>query len=229
MQKEIYFDTRDETFRKLAYNDSVYAWLLLHSHYKKGERHNYIYKNEFTFKQIGEDIHKHRDTVSKRFKDLIAKEVIFEGQYNGKTAYKMPYFNEFETLDGLTVLGLITLPVKEQREELVKTYAYLLKRKREKTEEQKSLGLKGSDNSFNTSAAAILRDFGHSTSHVQSFDRMRLIFTILQGAGIIKYQQTPFCKKPDGTFDPAQLIVYQVNNKASDTWLGLQQTRWEEK
>jgi hypothetical protein len=103
---------------------------LLHSHYKKGERYNYIYKNEFSYKQIGADIHKHRDTVSKRFKELLGV-VIYEFEYNGKKAYKMPYFDEFETLDGPTVLGLITLPVKEQREELIKTYAFLLKRRRE--------------------------------------------------------------------------------------------------
>lgn len=53
MEKTIPFRTESAFLKKLAYNDCVYAWLLLHSHFNKNERHNYIYKNEFTFKQIG--------------------------------------------------------------------------------------------------------------------------------------------------------------------------------
>ena len=220
-QKEIYFDTREKTLKKLAYNDSVYAWLLLHSHYNKGERHNYIYKNEFTYKQIAADIHKHRDTVSKRFKALIEDNVIYEFTYKGKIAYKMPYFDDFETLDGPTVLGLITLPVNETREELVKTYAFLLKSRRESYRQDIADNVDHPNGVFRTSAAAVLEVFGHSTGHSQAFDRMRLIFTILQGAGIIEFEQTEFCQRADGTFDPAQLLVYKVYPKASDKWLGI--------
>lgn len=219
MEKTIPFRTESAFLKKLAYNDCVYAWLLLHSHFNKNERHNYIYKNEFTFKQIGQDIHRHRDTVSKRFKELIEKGIIYEYEYNRKIAYKMAYFEDFEELDGETVLGLLTLPIKEQREELIKTYAYLLARKRQ----QKQNDINDNINRapiFYTSANDIILAFGHSNGHQQTFDRIRFNLTVLQGAGIIEFEITPFYKKPDGTFDPSQMRVYKVNKRASEKWLG---------
>ena len=131
MLNHINFRTDDYTLRKLAYNDCVYAWLLLNSHYNPQEKHNYIYKEEINYCRIAEQIHRSRQTVSKRFKQLIENGVIHEREYKGKTVYKIPYFNEFEELDGETVFQLLCLPFKEQREELIKTYAYLLKCKRE--------------------------------------------------------------------------------------------------
>lgn len=211
--KNIYFRTDETMLKKMAYSDCVYAWLLLHSHYVEGERHNYIYKSEFTFKQIAADLHRHRDTVSKRFKTLIEEGVIFESEYNRKKVYKMTHVNEFEKLHGLTVLRLITLPIKEQREELIKTYAYLLKRKREAKKE----GEKG----FCTSANDIILAFGHSNGNTQMFENVRFNLTVLQGAGIIEFEITPFCQKADGTVDPSQMYVYRVNDKASDKWLGI--------
>lgn len=219
MEKNIPFRTDLNFLRKLAYNDCIYAWLLLHSHFNQQERHNYIYKNEFTFKQIASDIHRHRDTVSKRFKELINKGIIYECEYNRKIAYKMTYFNDFEELDGETVLALLTLPIKEQREELIKTYAYLLSRKRL----QKKQDMKDNNNCapvFYTSANDIILAFGHSNGHQQTFDRIKFNLTILQGAGIIEFEITPFCQRPDGTFDPSQMRVYRVNKCASEKWLG---------
>lgn len=56
--KTIPFRTEVDVMKKLSYNDNVYAWLLLHSHYTQNEKHNYIYKEEFTYKGIGRDIRK---------------------------------------------------------------------------------------------------------------------------------------------------------------------------
>lgn len=224
MQEKIYFDTRDHILKKLAYSDNVYAWLLLHSYYKKGERHQYIYANSFTFKQIAAEIHRNKDTVSKRFKALIEEEIIEECNYNGKKAYKIPYFQEFETLDGPTVMALLTLPVKDQKEELIKTYAWLLKQKREALKVSK-IETKKASPIFYCSPNKILKEFGHSTGNNQGFDRIRLIFTILQGAGIIKYQQTKMTKDSSGKIIPPQFMVLQVNMKASDEWLGLDETK----
>lgn len=56
MLKRITFNTEEEVLKDLAYNDIVYAWLLLHSHYNPEEKHNYIYKNAFTYKGIAKDI-----------------------------------------------------------------------------------------------------------------------------------------------------------------------------
>lgn len=215
--KNIYFRTDEQMLKKMAYSDCVYAWLLLHSHYTEGERHNYIYKNEFTFKQIAADLHRHRDTVSKRFKVLIKEGIIFESEYNRKKVYKMTHSNVFEKLHGLTVLRLLTLPIKEQREELIKTYAFLLKRKREAEN--------AGENGFYTSANDIILAFGHSNGNTQIFDSIRLNLTVLQGAGIIEFEITPFYQRSDGTIDPSQMFVYKVNNKASDKWLGIKSTQ----
>lgn len=219
MERNIPFRTDLNFLKKLAYNDCVYAWLLLHSHFNKEERHNYIYKNEFTFKQIASDIHRHRDTVSKRFKELINNGIIYEYEYNRKTVYKMTYFDDFEELDGETVLGLLTLPIKEQREELIKTYAYLLSRKRSQKKTDMGDCIDRAP-VFYTSANDIILAFGHSNGHQQTFDRIKFNLTVLQGAGIIEFEITPFCHKPDGTFDPSQMRVYRVNKCASKKWLG---------
>ena len=48
---------------------------------------------------------------------------------------------------------------------------------------------------------------------------MRAIFTILQGADIIKFKTTSYERRFDGTVLPPQMIVYKVNDKASDEWL----------
>lgn len=64
-----------------------------------------------------------------------------------------------------------------------------------------------------------METFGHSASHSKQYENMRAIFTILQGAGIIKFKTTSFEKREDGTILPPQMIVYEVNDKASDEWL----------
>lgn len=83
MLKHITFNTEEEVLKDLAYNDIVYAWLLLHSHYNSEEKHNYIYKNAFTYKGIAKDIQKNEKTVSKRFKELVEKDIVRECCYNG--------------------------------------------------------------------------------------------------------------------------------------------------
>lgn len=227
--KNIPFRTELSVLKDLSYNDNVYAWLLLHSHFSIGEKHNYIYREEFTYKQIGKEIRKNEKTVSKRFKELIDAHIIYEFEYNKKKAYKMPYYErQFEELDGATVMGLLTLPCDEYKEEIVKTYAYLLKRKREKKQEDKNDGIDRAP-VFRVSAKEVLQDFGHSTGHGKSYDRMRLIFTILQGAGIIEFEIIPTVQKADGRFDPSRLSVYRVNKKASDQWLGIREEQNKEK
>ena len=52
---------------------------------------------------------------------------------------------------------------------------------------------------------------------------MRAILTILQGAGIIKFKTTVFEKRTDGTFVPPKMIIYEVNDKAFDEWLGIEE------
>ena len=49
MLRKINFVNNEQKLKEMAYGDTVYAWLLLHSHYDPDEEHNYIYKNEFTY------------------------------------------------------------------------------------------------------------------------------------------------------------------------------------
>ena len=211
IRNKIPFRTEELTLKELAYNDCIYAWILLHSHYNPDESHNYIYKEDINFTKIGTAIHRSRQTVSKRFKNLIDDGYIRECKYNGKTCYKIPYFKDFEELHGPTVFQLLCLPVDKQKEELIKTYAFLLKKKR--------IALREGHTSFSTSSKEILQAFGSSASHNKKYENMRAIFTILQGAGIIKFKTTSYERRSDGTVLPPQMIVYEVNYKASDEWL----------
>ena len=73
--------------------------------------------------------------------------------------------------------------------------------------------------SFSTSSKEILQAYGSSASHNKKYENMRAIFTLLQGAGIIKFKTTSYERRSDGTVMPPQMIVYEVNDKASDEWL----------
>ena len=56
-------------------------------------------------------------------------------------------------------------------------------------------------------------------STYKKYENICVIFTILQGAGIIKFKTTSYERRSDGTILPPQMIVYEVNDKASDEWL----------
>lgn len=217
MQNKIPFTTKATDLKKLAYNDCVYAWLLVHSYDNKDEYHSYIYKNDFTFQQIAKDTHRTRQTVSRRFKEMLITDdnpngFIKEVVYCGQKAYKLPYTNLFQYLHGETVIKLLNLPLKEQKEELIKTLAYILDKKMQKNNE-------GSKN-FYVTAKEIIEAFGHSIGNSQTYERIRLNLTVLQGAGIIKFKTINYDNR-NGM--PPQMYVYYVSDegKASDEWLGI--------
>ena len=205
------FTTNTEKYKKLAYNDCVYAWLLAHSYEDKKEYHCYIYKESFTFEKIGKDINRTRQTVGKRFKELIDANLIVEKKVCGKTAFLMPYSNPFEYIDTETAVKLLALPLKEQKEELIKTLSYILKKKTQANLEKKS--------NFTITSKEILEEFGHSIGNEQSYQRIRMNLTVLQGAGIIKFKTINY---NDQKGMPPVMVVYQVNStgRASDEWLG---------
>lgn len=216
MQNKIPFTTRQEDLERLAYNDCVYAWLLAHSFDNKDEMHSYIYKNSFTYQQIARDIHRTRQTVSRRFNELLATPdnphgFIREKKIMGETAYILPYHNPFQYLHSETVVKLLNLPLKDQREELIKTLVYVL-------DKWKSKGGTSKDN-FTITSKEILEYFGHAASHKSSYERIRLNLTVLQGAGIIKFRTVNY---NDITGMPPMMYVYYVSpeGKASDEWLG---------
>lgn len=157
-QKQIPFTVSSSDLKKMIYNDCVYAWLLVHSYNDENEYHNYIYKNTFTFKQIAKEIHRTAQTVSKRFKELLDKGFLIEKKVKGETAYIIPYSNPFEYLDSETVVKLLSLPLKEQKEELIKTLAYILSKYSVKKKE----GVKN----FNLTSKEIIDEFGHSAGHL---------------------------------------------------------------
>lgn len=211
MLKKICFTVNQQKLKEMAYGDSIYAWLLLHSHYDPDEDHNYIYKNEFTYEEIGRDIHRTRQTVSKRFKELLdlnsnrGKDLIFYNENN--KYYILPCFRDFEELDADTVLNLFWLygqGNKNRKEELIKTYAWL--KKRIKT-------------SKNVSYEDLISAFGHTKGNEQTYQRYKEILTVLQGAGLIKFR-TDMVRPRDnkGKFEKT-FYVYQVNDKASQEWI----------
>lgn len=211
--QNVKFRTEDFVIKTLAYSDSVYAWLLLHSHFQREEKYNYIYKDEINFSEMSLYMTKTRKTISKRFNSLIELEILREFDNNGRKGYKMPYFSDFETLDGLTVYRLITLPLKDQKEEIIKTYALLLKKKREFE--------KNNESTFLYSVTQLIKDLGRSPSNKQIYERIRGILTILQGAGIIKFRVLLREQTINGQWIGPRMEIYEVNNKASEEWLGI--------
>lgn len=177
MLNKINFVTRPDKIKEMAYGDAIYAWLLLHSHYNPQENHNYIYENEFTYEQIGKDIHRNRATVSKRFKALLPTEEDLEkGGYNdflifhekrGKY-YILPCFKTFEKLDSETVLNLFWLCGEgntKRKEELIKVYAWLKKRFKE--------GHKS------TSFTELILAMGHTDSNKTTYAHYKDVLTTL--------------------------------------------------
>lgn len=212
MVEQIHFVTTTKKLKEMAYGDSVYAWLLLHSHYKPDEDHNYIYKKDFTFEDIGKDIGRSRQTVSKRFRELFpSKEEREERKKTGEKDlivdlgkyYALPCFRDFQTLDSDTVLNLFRLCGTPRREELIKTYAWLLKKWHHKEKE--------------ISYEDIINEFGHARGNEQTYNRYKDILTTLQGAGLIKFR-TDKIRIEKGRYGKT-LYVYQVNKKASQEWL----------
>lgn len=209
-RNNIYFVTSDKELRDMAYGDTIYAWLLLNSHYDPEEKHNYIYKKDFTYEIIGKDIGKTRQSVSKRFKKLL--ELNEEESRKGRTNlivefnkyYVLPNFKDFQKLDSDTVINLLRLCEKSRREELIKTYAWLLK-KWEK-EETTDISLKD-----------LIMAFGHSHGNEQMYNHYKDILTTLQGAGLIKFK-TGTTKSINGWFAKT-ITIYQVNRKANIDWL----------
>lgn len=210
MLDKINFVVNKTKIKEMAYGDSVYAWLLLHSHYNPDEDHNYIYEKDFTFVQIGKDIHRTRQTVSTRFKDLLksnsgsSKDLLVYDANN--KVYYLPCFREFEKLDADTVLNLFWLYGQgnsSRKEELIKTYAWLKRQIKEKNKEI----------SYND----LIKAFGHSKGNEQTYQRYKDIMTTLQGAGLIKFR-TDLNRNTKGQYDKT-FYVYQVNDKASKEWI----------
>jgi hypothetical protein len=88
--------------------------------------------------------------------------------------YILPCFRDFQKLDSETVLNLFRLCGKSRREELIKTYAWLLKKNSKKEKE--------------ISFEDMINAFGHSKGNEQTYNRYKDILTTLQGAGLIKFR-----------------------------------------
>lgn len=219
MQNKIPFTTAEHDFQRLAYNDNVYAWLLANSNSNPMESHCYIYKEKVSYTQIGREIHKSRQTIARRIQQLIEDGYIFEQTFYGKTAYIIPIHNPFQYLHAETVIKLLNLPLKDQKEELIKTLAYLLNKKR----------VFSSDNGiFDITSKEILTAFGHSTGEASNYERIRMNLTVLQGAGIIRFRTISY---KDRAGMPPIMHVYYVSpeGRASDEWLGVREVTQSEK
>lgn len=212
MLNKINFVVNQNKLREMAYGDTIYAWLLLHSHYNEIEDHNYIYKKDFSYTEIGKDIHRTRQTISTRFnallgkRDDIGKPLIY---YEEKSkAYILPSFREFEKLDAETVLNLFWLCGEgdtKRKEELIKTYAWIKKQFKNKNKQ--------------ISFEDLIQAFGHSDGNKQIYARYKDILTTLQGAGLIKFRtDINTYRDAKGQFSKT-FYIYQVNERASKEWL----------
>lgn len=234
-RKKINFVTNKNWLRDMAYGDIVYAWLLLHSNFSKDENHNYIEKSKVNISQIAREIGRNRKTVTSRFNKLLVagipeellpdpnddeiikqakKEQIKQLRNNlliwddGKKYYILPCFKEFQYLDSETVLNLFRLSSQKQsREELIKTYAWLMQEWHKRHRE--------------ISYKEVLQVFGHSVGNEKSYNRVKDIFTTLQGAGLIEFRTNLLARNSQGYFNKT-LEVIQVNDKASQKWLDKQ-------
>ena len=211
MINHIDFVVSESKLKEMAYGDAIYAWLLLHSHYDPEENHNYIYKKDFTYEQIGKDIGRTRQTVSKRFKELLqsnqnpisSKDLIVEmPKY-----YILPRFKVFQRMDAETVFNLFRICSKSRREEIFKTYAWLLE-KWDNREDKSQQTISYRD---------MIEAFGHSIGNEQTYDKYKDILTTLQGAGLIKFKTT-LSRAQNGQYFKS-LIISEVNKKASQEWL----------
>lgn len=219
MQDKIPFTTADSDFQKLAYNDNVYAWLLSHSNKNRAENLYYIPKEKATYTQIAREIHKTRQTVAKRIQQLIQYGYILEQTFYGKATYIIPIHGPFQYLHTKTVIKLLNLPTEEQKEELIKTLAYLLNKKSMYLDES---------GEFNLTLKEIITAFGHSAGETSNYDRIKTNLTILQGAGIIKFKMINYKDRPNM---PPIMHVYYVSpeGRASDEWLGIKEVTQSEK
>lgn len=55
----------------MSYNDNLYLWLLLHSDYNNKDKKYYINKNDITYSLLSKELGYSRQTISKRFKQLL--------------------------------------------------------------------------------------------------------------------------------------------------------------
>lgn len=214
MQKNIPYRVSQSDFKNLAYKDRVYAWLLAHSYNDPNEFHSYIYRDSFTYSQLGRDIHRTARTVSTHVQKLIDAGYLYEKTIFGKKVFMIPYSNPFEYLDGETIVALLRILPSEKTgsmEDLINTLGYIMAKKRQAEKEGNS--------SFEISSKEILKAFGHSVGNEESYRQVRLNLTILQGAGIIKFRTINY---KDRAGMPQQMFVYWVSDKgkANEEWLG---------
>lgn len=216
MQEKIPYRVSEADFKRLAYKDRVYAWLLAHAYCSQNEYHSYIYKDSFTYTQIGKDIHRSSKTISRHIQKLINDGYLYEQTVLGKNVFIIPYSSPFEYIDGETVIALIRMIPNEKTgsmEDLINVLAYVLSKKHKANQEGKS--------SFEISAKELIKAFGHSVGHEETYQLMRCNLTILQGAGIIKFKTINY-RDREGM--PQEMFIYWVSDKgkASDEWLGIQ-------
>ena len=204
--KLIHFVMTDDKLIEMEYSDTIYAWLLLHSYYNPDENYNYIYEKDFSFTQIGNDIGRSNKTVSKRFKKLI--EVSKQSErgliyYDEKGKYYiLPCFKNIQKIYTETILKLFKMSAKtNQREELIKTYAWLKK--------QNDLGNKA------LSYEDLIKAFGHTKGNKQTYDRYKELLMILQEEGLISFEAASSHLKDKNKQFKKTLYISQVNDKTS--------------
>ena len=189
---------------KMSYNDNLYLWLLLHSNYNDKNKKYYIDKNNIAYSLLSEELGYSRQTISKRFKQLLKESNSSDNPliYEQSQHYILPVFENSYFIHKNIAKKLLKLNSSFHYDELIKTYIWIAQ-KFEKGEK-------------NISFNDIILAFGHSKGNEQTYNRYKDILTTLQGAGLIKFRTD--VTRTQGKYGKT-LYVYQVNKKASQEWL----------
>lgn len=105
------------------YSDILYGYLQYISHFDEDNHVRFIFKKEINYKQIGEAIGMHRQTVSSKFKELMAQGLITFDEDRGR--YDLDYLDG--RLATLLPNNTIRILCSNFKERSISILAYLLK------------------------------------------------------------------------------------------------------
>lgn len=190
------FPIENIVLKILSTNDEIYTWLLLHSNYDNENKFYFISGKDFTFKKIGEDIGKVRQTVSTGLKkllsenNLIKEPFLYYDKENDK--YIMPILEKTILVSDKVLEQLLLLCKERNRTGLIAIY-FLLKSKNTECE-------------FALSYSELIKSLGHSLGNKQIYDRYKEIMNVLQDTGLVYFDSSNVARENNGRYSKTIII-----------------------
>lgn len=167
----------------------IYTWLLLHSDYNRDEGYYYINCKSFTYKEIGQDIGKTRQTISAGIKKLLDKSKMAKEPFlyykQDSDEYIMPIFEKSYYISIRTLERLLFLYKEKNRTGLIAVYFFLMKRYMSKE--------------MLLSYSELIESLGHSKGNKQIYERYKDIMTILRDNGFAHFNLNTI-RLPNGQY-----------------------------